>query len=271
MKKLVYFLPVMFCLGAVSPLLAVDVDDDAKYVIIQTQGYTVHWNKAAQMGYMQAFVAGSEDSIIGTDGRAFYHSSNYGGGWKDWGALLDWEVVEESPGEAVVRYESRDAGSKEYAVIASYYDSVPYIKHEVTVTNAGNDAIISFESNHEPQFEVNLDIDGMKNFTQPFPHIVYWVGDYFGAVYGPEAGTSSVGEWNGRNPGRMQLGHNNLGKNLKKGESATITYYVAFGEGGEKGAVDLAGDVQKEPAVGGKAVSPVSGLATTWGRIRAGH
>ena len=68
----------------------------------------------------------------------------------------------------------------------------------------------------------------------------------------------------------MQLGHNNLGTNLDQGDSATITYYVAFGKGGEDEATDLANEVQKEPE-SGQAVSPVGRLTVTWGQIRAGH
>lgn len=269
MKKLIFLSAVVLCLGVALPLFAVDVDEDNTYVIIETALYKVHWKKMAQMGYMQAFVEGSKDSIIGVAGRAFYHSSDYAGGWKDWGTLLDWEIVEESPGKAVVKYESRDAGSKEYTCVATYYDNAPYIKHEVTVTAAGE--VISFQSGHEPMFEVNTDIEGMRTFTQPFPHAVYWTEDgFFGATYGPDAGSASAGEWQGRNPGRMQLLHDNRGKQLKKGDSATITYYVAFGRGDEQAATDLAADVQKEPGPG-KAVSPVGNLTTTWGRIRAGH
>jgi len=153
MKKLLLFSSVVLCLGISLPLLAVDVDEDGSYVIVETALYKVCWKKAAQMGYMQAFVGGSQDSIIGVAGRAFYHSSDYGG-WKDWGALTNWEIVEEGGGKTVVKYESRDAGQKEYTCIATYYDSVYYIKHEVTVTAAG--AVTSFQSGHEPMFEVNI-------------------------------------------------------------------------------------------------------------------
>jgi len=270
-KKLLFFLVIILCLGVILPLFAVNVDEDNTYVIIETQGYKVHWKKAAQMGYMQAFVGGSKDSIIGVAGRAFYHSSDYAGGWKDWGTLLDWEIVEEAPGKAVIKYESKDAGSKEYTCVATYYDNAPYIKHEVTVTNAGAAAVTSFQSGHEPMFEVNTDIEGMLTFTQPFPHAVYWTEDgFFGGIYGPDAGSASAGEWQGRNPGRMHLLHDNLGKQLKKGDSAAITYYVAFAKGNEKDATALAADVQKEPE-SGKAVSPAGNLTTTWGQIRAGH
>jgi hypothetical protein len=67
----------------------------------------------------------------------------------------------------------------------------------------------------------------------------------------------------------MDLVHDNLGEGLKDGDSATITYYVAFAKGDANDANELALDVTKEPA--GEAVSPEGSLATTWGWIRAGH
>jgi len=269
MRKSLFLLVAVLSLGVVLPLLAVEVSEDNNYVIIETQGYKVHWKKAAQMGYMQAFVGGSPDSIIGVAGRAFYHSSDYAG-WKDWGALLNWDIVEETPTKTVIKYVSRDAGTKEYTCVASYYDTVSYIKHEVTVTNTGAAAVTSFQSGHEPMFEVNVDIAGMETSDQPFPHAVYWTASgYFGATYGPDAGSASAGEWQGRNPGRMHLLHDNLGKQLARGESATITYYVAFGKGGRDEAHALAEHVQEEPPT--TSVSPAGSLTTTWGQIRTGH
>ena len=109
-----------------------------------------------------------------------------------------------------------------------------------------------------------------RTFTQPFPHAVYWTeSGFFGAIYGPEAGSTAAGEWEGQNPGRMELNHDNRGKNLEDGDSATITYYVAFGVGGEKEGDELANEVQKEPSIG-EAVSPLGSLTNTWGRVRAG-
>jgi len=269
MRKIVFILVAVLCLGVALPLLAVFVDEDNKYVIIETELYKVHWKKQAQMGYIQAFVEGSDESIIGESGRAFYHSSDYGG-WKDWGVLLEWEILEEIPGKAVVQYTSIDGGNKLYTCVAYYYDSVPYIKHEVTVTADGG-AVTSFQSGHEPQFEVNVIIEGMKASAQPFPHAVYWTeSGFFGATYGTEAQSSSAGEWDGQNPGRMELNHDNHAKNLKDGDSATITYYVAFGKGNADDGDELANEVQEEPGTG-QAVSPVGALTSTWGRIRAGR
>jgi len=67
----------------------------------------------------------------------------------------------------------------------------------------------------------------------------------------------------------MDLVHDALGENLKDGNSATVTYYVAFAEGDAKDANNLAPGVTTEPA--GQAVSPEASLTTTWGWIRAGH
>lgn len=52
-------------------------------------------------------------------GRACYYSSEYGG-WKDWGALADWEILEEAPGRVVISYNSADSGTKEYNCVATY-------------------------------------------------------------------------------------------------------------------------------------------------------
>lgn len=261
MKKLAIMLTLALCLGVVSSALAVTIDEDGKYVIIETKLYTVQWNKLAQMGYMQAFVEGSDESVINESVRALYHSSDYGG-WKDWGALEDWEILEEGDGKAVVQYSSKDAGSKQYTCVAYYYDSVPYIKHEVTVTADGG-AVTSFQSGHEPMFEMAGTNVGIQVFKDPFPHVAYWTGDFFGALYGPDAQEA-------RNHGtRMDLLHDGLGENLKNGDSATVTYYVAFGIGDADDASALAEDVTKEPL--GEAVSPVDSLATTWGWVRAGH
>ena len=270
MKRLLCFLVVVLCLWSVLPLLAVNVSDDNTYVIIETVNYTVHWKKGSRMGYMEAFLPGGQNSLIGVGSRAFYHSSSYAGGWKDWEAMTDWEILEEGGGKAVVQYITSDSGSKEYTCVASYYDSVPYIKHELTVKNTGNTDVISFESNHDPMFEPNMDMDEMMTWAQPFPHACWEVNDGFVALYGPEAEAAPLSDRDGRNPGRMSLNHNSSGKGLSKGESATITYYVAFGAGDENDADDLANDVQDEPPIGG-AVSPVGSLTTTWGKIRVGY
>ena len=266
----VKLLTVLFLMvTSVASIWAVTVDDDNEFIMVTTEGYDAWWRKPPiRMGYIQIFVAGSEESITGLGDRTFFHTSQYGGGWQQWGSLLDWEILEKEVGKAVIKYESKDGAQKEYTCIASYYDSVPYIKHEVTVTNVGAEAVTSFMSGHEPMFEPNRDFEDMKAFDQPFPHVAYWVEEgYFAALYGPDAGSALTTDWQGQNPGRMHLIHDNLGEQLEKGESATVTYYVAFGEGGDKEATALAEEVTKEPPKGGS-VSPVDSLTTTWGWIR---
>jgi hypothetical protein len=268
LKKLIFFMTIVLCLIAVSSLLAVDVKEDGTSVIITTTGYEVHWKKAAQMGYHQAFVAGSKDTIIGTAGRAFYHSGQYGGNWYDWGGMSEWKLVSKGGGKAVVDFTSKDGTSKQFTCRATYYDSAPYIKHELTVTALAD--VTSFESGHSPMFEVNVDMKGMKAINQPYPHGYYWTDTAYGALYGPDAQSADLSLWGTRDPGRMQLNHDNQKKNLKKGETQTITYYLAFGKGGEKEAEALTAKVTNDPG-SGKAVSPEGSLSTTWGEIRSGR
>lgn len=264
MKKLLALTLAVLLLSVTTNLLAVTVDEDDTYVIIKTDKYELHWNKAAQMGYMEAFVGGSSDSIITPGGRAFYHSSNYDG-WKDWGALQEYEV-ETSQGKAVVTYKAQDAGTKQYTCVATYWDSVEYIKHELTITNVGADVITSFQSGHDPQFETNGPIDGMEKWDEPIPHAAYWVNGAFAAIYTPDA-EISLSAWGGRDPGRMQILHDALGKDLQEGESQTVTFYVAFGEGGADEASALADIVTQAPT----AVDASGKLGTTWGNIKENY
>jgi len=268
MKKTIAILVIgLFAFLAMSAM-AVDVTEDDTYVKIKTAGYEAYWNKAAQMGFMQVFVGGSDESIIGLAGRAFYHSGEYGGGWHDWGALLEWELLDKTGTKAVVNFKSNDGGQKAYDVKVTFYDNVPYIKHEVKVTNTGDAAIKSFASGHSPMFEINVNTAGMTVSADPFPFGVYWTNSgFYGGLYGPEAGEARKIEWNGNPSGRMDLVHDIAAKDLNKDDSHTITYYSAFGKGGENDAIALASKVQEEPPT--TAVSPVGALTTTWGQLRA--
>jgi len=259
MKRLMYPLVIVLFLGITSSLLAVTISETDKYIVIETAKYEVHWNKPAQMGYMQAFVGGG-DSLINEGGRAFYHSSDYGG-WKDWGELQEWKILEEGPGHAIINYKSADAGTKEYSCIASYYDSVSYIKHEVTITNTGA-TTPSFASGHDPMFEMNGTNAGIEASDTPFQHVVYWTdGGTFGALYGPDANEAR------NHTTRMDLVHDSQAEDIADGASDTIVYYVAFGEGDAEAAHALADHVQEEPPV--TAVSPSGNLITTWGHIKS--
>lgn len=270
MKKLTYSLVFWLTLVVVVPIMAVEVTEDANYVKIKTAGYEVYWKKAAQMGFMQVFVGDSKDSIVGTGGRAFYHSCEYGGAWRDWGALKEWKVIEKAGAKAVVNFKSHDGSQKEYDVKVTFYDTANYIKHEVKVTNTGDPVIKSFSSGHAPMFEINLETAGMTVGNTPFPHVVYWTKTgFFGGLYGPEAQEARKHDWGGKPNGRMDLVHDKVGRDLKKGESHTITYYSAFGKGGEKEALALATKVTIEPQL--TAVSPIYGLTSTWGNIKSAN
>jgi hypothetical protein len=263
MRRVILLLVVVLSLGFVLPAVAVMVSEDDNYVIIENDIYELHWKKAEQMGYMQAFIGGSSESIIGSNGRAFYHSSDYGG-WSDWGALVSWEIVSDTGSSVTIRYVSRDAKTKEYSSDVTYYDGVPYIKHDLTITNTGA-AADSFSSGHEPMFEVNVDVLGMEVYTDPFPHVAYWTASgAFGALYGPDAENAEKMAWGGRDDGRMHLIHNNLAKPIADGQSDSVTYYVAFGEGGQEEAHALAAQVQMPPS----AVSPGDSLISTWGQLK---
>ena len=149
-KALILLITAVFALTGAA--YAVKVTEDNTYVIIKTDKYEAHWKKAAQMGYMEVFLPGKQNSLIGVGDRAFYHSSNYNGAWRDWGALSKWEIVDQKPGMAVVRYISHDSDSKEYTCTAYYYDSVNYIKHEVVVKNTGKGNL--FVIFGEPDIEI---------------------------------------------------------------------------------------------------------------------
>ena len=65
-------------------------------------------------------------------GRRLYHSANYAG-WKDWGGLVDFEILDQTRSMAKIKFVSDDGASKEYICVATFWDGTPLIKHEVTV------------------------------------------------------------------------------------------------------------------------------------------
>lgn len=267
--KIIWYLCSAILISCSWLAFAVDVKEEGDWIKIKTDLYEVWWRKLAQMGYMQAFVEGSDESLIGMGGRAFYHSSHYGPGWSDWGALQKWEIVEKKTGKVVIKYVSKDMnGSKEYTCIATYWDTVPYIKHEVTIKNVGASPVFSWEDDHDPMLEPNVSFVGMKAWdSPPVRHVAYWTKNGFVGLYSEMANRAVVHPWMGKNPGRMSLNHDNLGQQLKKGQvSDKIVYYVAFGKGGEKEAHALAEEVTKEPAEA--AVELQKKLTTTWGAIK---
>ena len=83
------------------------------------------------MGYAVAFVGGSP-LFEAPQGRRLYHSANYAG-WKDWGGLVDFEILDQTRSMAKIKFVSDDGASKEYICVATFWDGTPPIKHEMTV------------------------------------------------------------------------------------------------------------------------------------------
>lgn len=240
---------------------AVSVSEADGVWVIETDGYTVHFREAAQAGYSQAIADGG--SLIGADqGRTVYHSSNYGG-WRDWGAAVEASIVEEGAGYLVMKYVMNDGGSKLYHVTATYWDGVPYFKHELSIEASA--ALASFSNGHEPMCEPRNG-KGAENEYQvwedPFPHVAFANGDGYFALY-TENGTARMHGWQA--DGRMDLVHDNLSQDLTAGQSSDpVAFYFAVGTGGLDDAHALADSVTDIPT----SVDPAGKAASTWAAVK---
>ena len=270
MKKVFFYtiVALFLLMLSIGSTVAVTVEGgkgDA-FIKIKTDTYEVHWKTGAQMGYMVALVKGKalfDDKI----GRRLYHSANYAG-WKDWGALTGFKILNQRKTMAKVEFVSDDGASKEYICVATFWDGSPLIKHEVTVK--AKKAVASFSHGHEPMYEVTP-VDDMKKWDSkgdkgPFAHNAFFRDSNFSALYAiyPTAQARLHGT-------RMDLLQDGQGKQLKKGQTSDpLVYWVAFGVGGEKEAHALAetvaevkdGDLQPE------AVDADEKLSITWGAIK---
>ena len=242
---------------------AVTVSDGGDFVKIETAKFELHWKKGAQMGYTTAIIDGIEFMTDDTVGRRLYHSSNYDG-WKDWGELASWEIVEEAFDRTTVKFVSNDGGSKAYNVMATYYDGADFIRHELTIKNIGTAAFKSFASGHEPMFEPRVTTTGLKLWEAPIQHVAIWTNAAFVGLY-TEMGTARAHPgW--LTDGRIDLTHDALGADVNAGAmSEPIVYWVAFAKGGEAEATALASQVTQPVLV---AVEPAGKLATRWGAIK---
>ncbi|MDE0021251.1 MAG: hypothetical protein OXT69_07705 [Candidatus Poribacteria bacterium] len=241
---------------------AVSVSSADGVWMIETDGYTVHFKEAAQAGYSQAIASG--ESLFGAgQGRNFYHSSNYGG-WRDWGAAAEVSVVEEGAGYLVMKYVMNDGGSKLYHVTATYWDGVPYFKHELAIEASA--ALASLSNGHEPMVEPRNG-KGAENqymlWEDPFHHVAFANGDGYFAMY-TENGTAAMNDaWNV--DGRMHLIHDNLSQDLTAGQTSDpIAFYMAVGSGGLDDAHTLADSVTDVPT----SVDPAGKLTSTWAAVK---
>ncbi len=253
-------IPVVMGLG-VGDASAVSASEDNGVWIIETDRYAVHFREAAQAGYSQAIADGG--SLLGADQpRTLYHSSNYGG-WRDWGAAAEVNIVEEGAGYLVMKYVMNDGGSKLYHVTATYWDGVPYFKHELTIEASA--AVASFASGHEPMCEPRNG-KGAENqymmWEEPFHHVAFANGDGYFALY-TENGTARMHDWQAG--GRMDLVHNNLSQDLAAGQTSDpIAFYIAVGSGGLDDAHMLADSVTDVPT----SVDPAGKLTSTWAAVK---
>jgi len=240
---------------------------------ISTDTYKVHWKAgAAQSGYIEAFVKGKV-LFEKVEGRRFYHSGNYAG-WKDWGALTEFKVLENKAGMAKVEFVNDDGGSKEWHSVVTFWDGTPLIKHEVTVK--AKKTVVSFQDGHEPMYEVRADVDGRAKWDSagdkgPFAHNAFWIGGNFSALYAthPKATAREFPAWQAAGKGRMDLVHNDLAKEVKEGKSSDpLVYFVAFGPGGKAEAHALADEVAKGGPQNLTTVDSNGKLSITWGTIK---
>jgi hypothetical protein len=276
MKKVFFYtiVALFLLMLSIGSTVAVTVEGgkgDA-FIKIKTDTYEVHWKTGAQMGYMVALVKGKalfDDKI----GRRLYHSGNYAG-WKDWGALTGFKVLENKPGIAKVEFVSDDGGSKEWHCVVTFWDGTPLIKHEVTVK--AKKTVVSFSHGHEPMYEVAIPAKDQANWESkgdkgPFAHNAFWIGGNFSALYAthPKATAREFPAWQAAGKGRMDLVHNDLAKEVKEGKSSDpLVYFVAFGPGGKAEAHALADEVAKGGPQNLTTVDSNGKLSITWGTIK---
>ena len=269
MKKVFFYtiVALFLLMLSIGSTVAVTVEGgkgDA-FIKIKTDTYEVHWKTGAQMGYMVALVKGKalfDDKI----GRRLYHSGNYAG-WKDWGALTGFKVLENKPGIAKVEFVSDDGASKEWHCVVTFWDGSPLIKHEVTVK--AKKTVVSFSHGHDPMYEVAIPAKDQANWESkgdkgPFAHNAFWRDGNFSALYATHPkGKSRI------HANRMDLVHDDLGKEVKAGQTSDpLVYFVAFAPGGKAEAHALADEVATGGPKNLTTVEASGKLSITWGAIK---
>ncbi len=269
MKRLLTIAAALCFLAAfASDLGAVEVDENGGVWTIQTDRYALHFKVEARAGYSQAFPsieAGAESLFGAGQPRTFYHAANYNG-WIDWGTAVDVEEISNANNTLIMRYTLDDGDSKVYEVTATYWDGAPYWKHEVVVK--AKKPVVSFSDNHEPMSEPRNGMGADNEYQAwdaPIAHAAFANENGFFALY-TEMGTAiAAGGW--APDGRMHLSHNDLGVQLKEGDSSDpLVYYMAAGTGDLDDAHDLAEQVTQEPA--SLSVDPAEKLAMRWADLK---
>lgn len=139
MKRGVLFLAFVLSLGLVTSSIAMDVILDKFGVSVKTQFYELFWNvdSGNGMGYTDVTFEGLEEPLMA--GGSVFHRVDYRGGRSNWGIMKDKdsEILENNNDSATVQYIAHDGKSFEYQCIATYWEALPFFRHEVTVTNDG--------------------------------------------------------------------------------------------------------------------------------------
>ena len=248
-----------------SAAVEIDGKKGDPVIEIKTDTYEVHWKTGAQMGYMIAFAEG-EPVFEAMQGRRLYHSANYAG-WKDWGSLVDFKILDQTRTMAKLEFVSDDGASKEYICVATFWDGSPLIKHEVTVK--AKKTVVSFSHGHEPMYEVKIPAKDQANWESkgdkgPFAHNAFWRDGNFSALYATHPkGKSRI------HANRMDLVHDDLGKEVKAGQTSDpLVYFVAFAPGGKAEAHALADEVATGGPKNLTTVEASGKLSITWGAIK---
>lgn len=279
MKNEILVLAFVLLLGFIFSSSAVDVTDDPAVVTIKTRFYELFWtadNGNHGMGYTDVTLEGLGTELM--SGGELFHDLDYLGGKRHWGPMEEVEILQQNADMAIVKYVSHDNQTLEYTCIATYWEMVTYVKHEVTVTNDGPEAQAWPMTGEDPSLIPGIPIEwddvakegNMASWKEPIPHIAYWNDEGFGGLYAssPKA-RPRFGDWQGMGV-RIRLDHGLLAKNVKKGEtSPVLVYYVGFGPGGEDEAHALATQIMESPE--GRSVDPAGKLSATWGAIRVSY
>lgn len=281
MKTVISVLAFLLLLGFIPSSFAVTVTREPKQgITIKTELYELFWredNGSHGMGYTDVTFEEAGKLMVGGE---LYHDLDYQGGRTHWGAMIDdeTEILQEDPYIAVVKYVSHDAKTLEYTCIATYWELLPYFKHEVTVTNDGAEGAAWPITGYDPllipggdiEWDEDNKVGNMASSKEPIPHIVYWNDKGFGGLYAstPKA-RPRFGDWHGEGT-MIRLDHGLVATQVeRKTTSPPLVYYLGFGVGGEAEAHALATQIMELPQ--GKAVEPAGKLSTTWSAIKTSY
>lgn len=162
MKKLISVMASVLLLGFISSSFAVMVTIERNSgMVIETELYELFWSEDSGshgMGYTDITF---KDAGKLMDGGELYHDLDYGGRIH-WGAMIDddTEILEEDAWVATVKYVSHDGKWLQYTCIATYWELLPFFKHEVTVTNDGAEGAAWPMTGYDPLLIPGVDLEG---------------------------------------------------------------------------------------------------------------